>query len=258
MTIDQRYGIKQELSMNIQRSYLSGLEYPGRFIIAGQFETGDDICLVYGLTGRSAASQARRLVKKENGIWVEPTDAALIMSGNPELLIYPAILYSASGFVVSNGQHTTDIMRSLESVHNPLLALARALKDWKYEPDAPIYTPRISLAFAGGFNLAVSVIKRGEFGSVIRNYSELPLIPGRGWLVMTYMGINIDPLPSFFGEPVFLEILGNSADEVANQVFNSLEPAPDKKDFRVAVACLRASATAGDVQEIKIINKNKG
>lgn len=244
--------------MDIQSSYLSGLEYPGRFIIGGQFKTGDEVCLVYGLTGRSPASQARHLVKRENGIWVEPTDPALIMTGKPELLIYPAILHSPSGLVVSNGQHTTEIMATLESVHNPLLALVRTLKDWKYEPDEPIYTPRISLAFAGGFDLAMSVIRRGEFGSVIRNYFELPLIPGKGWLVMTYMGINVDPLPSFFGEPVSLEILGNAADEVASLVFDSLGPVPGKKDFRVAVACLRVSVAEGEVQEIKIINKDKG
>ncbi|MCX8160464.1 MAG: IMP cyclohydrolase [Candidatus Saccharicenans sp.] len=244
--------------MHKQTTYLSGLEYPGRFIIAGQLKEGDELCLVYGLTGRSPASQARRLVKKENGIWVEPTDPQVILSGKPELLIYPAVLYSSSGLVVSNGKHTTDIMSQLEAMRQPLFALVRALKDWKYEPDDPIFTPRISLAFGGGFNLAMSVIRRGEFGSVIRNYFELPLIPGKGWLVMTYMGINVDPLPSFFGEPISLEMSGRTAEEVAQGVFDSLAPAPGKPDFRVALVALRASVHDGQVQEIKIINKHEG
>lgn len=226
--------------------------------MAGQLKEVDEVCMVYGLTGRSPASQARRLVKKENGVWVEPTDPQVILTGKPELLIYPAIMYSASGIVVSNGKHTSDIMGQLEAVRQPLLALVRALNDWKYEPDEPIFTPRISLAFGGGFNLALSVIRRGEFGSVIRNYFELPLIPGKGWLVMTYMGINVDPLPSFFGEPIFLEMSGRSAEEVAEAVFNSLAPGSGKPDFRVALACLRASIHDGQIQEIKIINRHRG
>jgi len=243
--------------MDKQTTYLSGLEYPGRFILAGQFKSGDEVCLVYGLTGRSPASQARRLVKKENGIWVEPTDPELILRGKPELLIYPAIMYSSAGIVVSNGKHTNEIMGALESVRPPVVALARALREWKYEPDEPIYTPRISLAFAGGFSLAMSVIRRGEFGSVIRNYFELPLVPGKGWLIMTYMGINVDPLPSFFGEPISLEMVGQTAEEVAQGVYASLAPATGKPDFRVAVASLRASADS-QIQEIKIINRNEG
>jgi IMP cyclohydrolase len=245
-------------SMKTQKNYLSGIEYPGRFIIGGQLKTGDDIFLVYGITGRSAASQARRLVKKENGIWVEPTDPQLIVTGNPDLLIYPAILYSASAMAVSNGQQTTDIIKSLEAVKDPILALSRALKDWKYEPDQPIYTPRISLGYAGGFSLGASVIKRGEFGIVIRNYFELPLIPGKGWLIMTYMGINVDPMPSFFGEPIFLDAPGNTAEGIASQVYQSLKPAEGKNDLRVAVACVRASVAEAQIQEIKIINHQEG
>jgi len=244
--------------MDIKGDYFSGLEYPGRFIIAGQLKNREEAILAYGLTGRSASSQARRLVKKENGIWVEPTDPNLILTGKPDLLIYPAILYSQTGIVISNGKHTSEIMRTLESNREPLLALVRTLKDWKYEPDEPIYTPRISLAYTGGFTLAMSVIKRGEFGTVIRNYFELPLIPGKGWLIMTYMGINIDPVPSFFGEPISLEIQGSTSDEVARQIYESLKPPEGKIDFRVAVACLRVSLAEGEVQEIKVINRHEG
>jgi|YNPMSStandDraft_1061717.scaffolds.fasta_scaffold55193_1 IMP cyclohydrolase len=242
--------------MDKQTSYFRGLEYPGRFIIGGQFRSSEDVCLAYGLTGRSAASQARRLVRKDNGIWVEPTDPQLLMGGRPDLLIYPAVLYSASGLVVSNGKQTTEIMGALESERDHLLALVRTLKDWKYEPDEPIFTPRISLAYSGGFILAMSLIKRGEFGAVIRNYFELPLIPGKGWLIMTYMGVNVDPVPSFFGEPISVEIAGQTAEEVASEIYDSLAPSQGKNDFRVAVACLKVSTGDAQVQEIKIINRH--
>ncbi|MGB9893247.1 MAG: IMP cyclohydrolase, partial [Candidatus Saccharicenans sp.] len=145
-------------------SYFSGLEYPGRFIIGGQFKNGQEVLLAYGLTGRSPASQARRLAKKDNGIWVEPTDPNLILSGKPDLLIYPAMLYSPAGLAVSNGKQTNEILGALETLKDPILALARTLKDWKYEPDDPIYTPRISLAYNGGFSLAMSIIKGENSG----------------------------------------------------------------------------------------------
>jgi len=244
--------------MNGQEKYLSGIEYPGRFIIAGQLKTVDDIFVVYGITGRSAPSQARRLIKKENGIWVEPTDPRLIATGNPDLLIYPAILHSPEGIVVSNGKQTADILNSMQVVKEPVLALVKALKDWKYEPDQPIFTPRINLAFCGGYSLAASVIKRGEFGAVIRNYFDLPLMPGKGWLIMTYLGVNVDAVPSFFGEPISLEIAETTAEEIASRVYESLRPGPGKNDLRVAIACVRASVAGIEIQEVKVINRYEG
>ncbi|HRD01130.1 MAG TPA: IMP cyclohydrolase [Candidatus Saccharicenans sp.] len=243
--------------METGQKYFSGLEYPGRFIIGGQIKNSDNIFLAYGITGRSAASQARRMIKREDGIWVEPTDPQLIVHGNPDLLIYPAMLISSRGMAVSNGKQTLDVLRSLESTREPVLALAHALRDWKYEPDEPIYTPRISLVFSGGFNFGLSLIKKGEFGQVIKEYFELPLVPGKGWLIMTYMGINIDPVPSFFGEPAYLEIDESRADELANSLYESLKPPAGKKDLRVAVAVLIASASNLEIQQIKIINRER-
>ena len=244
--------------MTSLRNYFQGLEYPGRFIIGGQLKETDEVFLVYGITGRSAASQARHLVKKENGIWVEPIDPQLIISGNPELLIYPAMLFSSSRIAVSNGKQTVDILRALERNLDPVQALAQSLRDWKYEPDEPIFTPRISLAFAGGFCLGMSLIKRGEFGTVHRNYFELPLIPGRGWLIMTYMGLNVDPVPSYMGEPITVEVSEKKAEEIALALYESLSPPNGKKDFRVGLACARISILEGEIQELKIINRQEG
>lgn len=243
--------------MNIT-SYLSSLEYPGRFIFSGQFRSSEDIFFLYGITGRSAASQARRIVKKEGGLWVEPTDPQLIVSGNPDLLIYPAMLYSAHGLAVSNGKHTEDLLKEMINTSDPLLAMARGIKDWKYETDAPIYTPRISLVFKGGFKVVASLIKRSELGSVIKEYFELPLIPGKGWWFMTYFGANVDPVPPFQGEPVCLEVEGMTADHLAALVYDSLAPQPGKKDLRVSVCCVRASLTGSEIQEVKIINRQEG
>jgi len=239
-------------------NYLKSLEYPGRFIFAGQIKSSEEIFLVYGITGRSAASQARRIIKKEGGLWVEPSAPELFLSGNPDLLIYPAMLYSAQGVVVSNGKHTEDIMKEMLNTQDPVQALVRGLRDWKYEPDSPIYTPRISLVYKGGFKIAASIIKRGELGAVIKEYFDLPLIPGKGWWFMTYAGPNLEPVPAFQGEPVSLEVEGTTAERIASWVYESLAPEPGKKDFRVSVACLRLSLAWAEVREIKIINRQEG
>jgi len=133
------------------------------------------------------------------------------------------MLFSPHGLAVSNGKQTLDILKAAEATREPVLALAHALKDWKYEPDEPIYTPRISLVFTGGFSLGLSLIRRAEFGQVIREYFELPLVPGKGWLIMTYMGIRAD----------------------------------GKKDLRVAVAVAIASGSTLEIQQIKIINRKE-
>lgn len=239
-------------------NYLKSLEYPGRFIFSGQVKSSEDIFLVYGITGRSPASQARQIVKKEGGLWVEPTDPQLIVSGNPDLLIYPAMLYSAYGIVVSNGKHTEDIMKEMSSTQEPLLAVVRGVRDWKYEPDAPIYTPRISLVYKGGYKIVASIIKRGELGGVIKEYFELPLVPGKGWWFMTYDGRNTDPLTAFQGEPVSLEVEGQTVESMVKQIHDSLAPEPGKKDLRVAVAGVRAFLAGPEVLEVKIINRQEG
>lgn len=239
-------------------NYLASLEYPGRFIFSGQVKSSEDVFLVYGITGRSPASQARRIVKREGGLWVEPTDPQLIVSGNPDLLIYPAMVYSSHGIVVSNGKHTEDIMKEMLGTQDPLLAMARGLRDWKYEPDAPIYTPRISLVFKGGYKIVAGIIKRGDLGGVIKEYFELPLVPGKGWWFMTYDGKNTDPISCFQGEPVSLEIEGQTAETIVKMVYDSLAPASGKKDLRVSVAGVRTSLASLEILEVKIINRQEG
>ena len=60
---------------------LSTLEYPGRLISLGTAPDGTSAVLIYAITGRSPSSQARRLVSRDGGIWVQPTD----QDGSPGL-----------------------------------------------------------------------------------------------------------------------------------------------------------------------------
>ena len=225
--------------MNQMSASLSTLEYPGRLILLGTSPGGDKAVVVYAITGRSPSSQARRLVSRDHGIWVEPTDEAVLKKGNVDLLVYPALLVRAGGLAVSNGKQTGDILDRLSQRQNPAAVLAEALEEWDYEPDSPIFTPRISGCVKDG-RAGLSVIRRGPGGLTLRNYFEVPGGAGHAALISTYQGPNLDPLPTFEGEPRAVVLSGTSPRETAEAVYEALAPGEAAKDFRVAVSCVFA------------------
>ncbi len=242
--------------MDSVRTKLESLEYPGRLIVIGAAPAGGQAVILYAITGRSPSSQARRLVLRNGGIWVEPSDESTLRQGNVELLVYPAVLFDRAGIAVSNGKQTTDVRDRLAAGGGPLPALAAALASWDFEPDAPIFTPRISGCLAGGA-AGLSVLRRGPSGETLRNYFEAGLRPGEGRLVSTYDGPNADPLPVFHGEPRFVDLAGSTAAETAESAYRSLGPEPSGKDFRVAVACVFVSPGEPDRPDVRIINRHE-
>ena len=237
------------------RTTLAGLEYPGRLIIIGAAPDGGRAVFIYAITGRSPSSQARRLVLRDGGIWVEPTDEATLKQGRVDLLVYPAVLFGRAGLAVSNGRQTGDVRERLGR-GTAAAGLAEALKAWDFEPDAPIFTPRISGCLAAGA-AALSVIRRGPAGETLRNYYEIGLRPGEGRLVSTYEGPNADPLPVFRGEPRFVDVPGVTAAESAGAAYGDLGPAAGGKDFRVSVACLHVAPERPGEPEVHIINRHE-
>jgi len=213
-------------------------EYPGRLIIIGQEKRTENVMVVYAITGRSVSSQARKMERKEDAIWVKPTDKDLLKKGNIDLLIYPSVFCLSQGIAISNGKQTVDIMACLVQSESPAEILAFALKNWDYEPDEPIYTPRISGCILENKRAALGLIKKAPDGSSLRNIYEYSVVPGKGKLIMTYEGENKNPLPSFVGEPLEVEIGGSTPQEVAEGIYGSLAPKKGGQDFRVAVACV--------------------
>ena len=238
------------------RTTLGSLEYPGRLIAVGTAAGGPNV-IVYAITGRSPSSQARKLVHRDGGIWVQPTDEATLKQGNVDLLVYPAVLIGKAGIAVSNGKQTADIRDRLKPGVDPVAVLSEALAGWDFEPDAPIFTPRISGCLTEAA-AALSVLRRGPSGETLRNYYETGLkVAGEGRLVSTYEGPNADPLPVFCGEPRFLDIPGATAAEAAEAVYAGLGPVAQARDFRVAVACLFVPRGDTGRAEVHIINRHE-
>jgi IMP cyclohydrolase len=229
-------------------------EYPGRVIILGKDPTGKKAIVVYAITGRSPSSQARKLEKEGDFIWAKPTDEDILKTGQADLLVYPAV-YLGRGVVVSNGKHTSDIIDHLEKSPNPASLLQSALSAWDYEPDAPIFTPRISGCVLTLERAALSVIRRGPDSSPVRDVFECSMVSGHGNMVTTYQGENRHPVPSFSGDPLSLEIPHRTCRDMAEAVYEALGPAGEGLDFRVAVACVFSSSLERDDYEVSIINR---
>jgi len=243
---------------------LANMSYPGRFIILGRdistHPHNQHNIIVYGITGRSSSSQARKLVLKDEKddrearipkIYVEPTDLKLLEQGNPDLLIYPAITIKY-GVAVSNGKQTDEV-GSWAELKSPLFALVHAHERWSYEPDEPNFTPRISGLIRDN-SAALGIIKRDNNDEAIKQFFKFPLIPGKGKLITTYTGENIDPLPSFRGEPLDVELPYKNNTELAKAVYEALAPKKGRSDFRVSVAAVFYN-TAAYYPRTTILNK---
>jgi len=235
---------------------LEAMEYPGRVIIIGKDNSGENIIVIYAITGRSSSSQARKLIMEKGAVWTKPTDETILRRGNIDLLVYPAI-YVVKGIAVSNGRQTEDIIEHLYQSQSPPEVLRSALEHWDYEPDAPNFTPRISGCILPEEKAALSIIKRASDGSSIKSIYEIPLISGRGKMITTYNGENQEPLPSFSGEPLDAGFEEQSVEDVAEAVYQALAPKKQGKDYRVAVACLFSKDLAENEYEVHIINRHE-
>ncbi len=243
------------VEMKTVKKGLISMVYPGRMIILGRDVTGTKNIVLYVITGRSPSSQAREIVWEKDSFWVKPTDKDIIKTGNIDLLVYPSLFAIHQGVAVSNGKQTVDILASLSHSRSASEILAFSLQKWEYEPDGPTFTPRISGCLLSSESAALSLIKRSENGSSIRNIYEFPLIKGKGCFISTYAGENINPLSPFKGEPVEVDIKETSPQKIAESLYDRLAPDDPNKDFRVSVACLFVNRKNTDKFEYYIINR---
>jgi len=245
---------------------LSAMEYPGRFIILGKLETGQEL-VVYGVTGRSESSRARRFEQDKGIIRTAPTNPEVLKKGNPKLLIYNAIRKLDKNIVVSNGAQTDliyDAIHSLDFDKSPAEIFASAFRNpclvdgidlTAFEPDEPNYTPRISgLLTPRGAGLAIA---KHQNGRVLRTFFDFPLVPGRGKLIATYTGVNQNPLPSFAGEPLDIGIPFTGLQSLAQVFYDAIFPRAADKDFRVGVAVVSYDRTLDHISS-SIVNRDGG
>jgi len=205
---------------------LSERDYPGRGVVLGRDVSGTGFAL-YWLTGRSAASRERFLDVQADA--VEVKDA----SGGPldALRHYTAVRQSAAHLVVGNGDQVTPLFERV-TAGTPFEA---AVRDIAFEPDPPIFTPRItayaSLSEEGGMTdvcVSGAVPVPGWPGQAQqRTVHASALEPGQSLAITTYTGDATTPAPSGIA-------LNASVDEawqtVAEKLWTALNP-----EYRVAL-----------------------
>ncbi len=226
--------------------------YPGRIIIVGK-TIDENVFALYAITGRSSVSRARKMIcdEKEKTIFVVPTNESELEKGNRELLIYSSMWWG-NGIVVSNGKQTESLIEYAKQNLSPREVLENGLAQWSYEPDEPHFTPRISACISNtGKECVMSILNRNENGKEEQSFFDMKIENGKAKYISTYNGENINPLPSFVGEPRELFLQSSSSKEMCEEVFAMLN-----KEFRVVTACVMINIKTKSIENFILNNIN--
>ena len=231
-------------------AYLREHSYPGRGILLGRSADNKHAVIAYFIMGRSANSRNRvfTAVAEDNGIMTEAFDPSKME--DPSLIIYHPVRYveKTGDTVVTNGDQT-------DTVRDGILAgkaFAQALRVRCFEPDPPNYTPRISGLVHQNGAFALSILKSAD-GDPSCNHRyffgyDNPL-PGEGRFIHTYQE-NLNPLPSFEGEPRRVALTAPDAETLAKEIWENLN-----EDNKVSLFVRYIDLESGKTTD-KIINKN--
>jgi IMP cyclohydrolase len=237
-------------------------------IFIGRTEDGTHNVVGYGITGRSESSQDRRIVNEGEEFHVVPGGDL-----NPDqmaLLSYTCVRRKYEKVFVSNGRQTDVIAASPpDNLMNTLVQSfshnSPHMEDGNdllsYEPDTPIYTPRISGAVLG-HKAYMCVVRRSPGGNKMVCYLDLPLDPGFAHFISTYDGKNnVTPIPPFTSQAHTFELKEKTPQEVAEAFYGAMGPQPLRPDiptingdFRVSVLVIFQDVVTGDLKH-HIVNR---
>lgn len=224
--------------------------YPGRFIVIGQ--DGESYVALYGATGRSPSSLARKFVKEGDGVYMTAVDATVSKEKNPELFEYPAAKIFSNGVVVANGTQIKNVSELQR--RDARQQLSYAMSDEAYEPDE-YKTPRITgclVESEGKMDGALHIARFAPDG-IDRSSWSVPFESGTGLFISTYGGNDVKPTPSFAGNPLSVELNFGSAQQAAQTLFDAFTPPAGEMDYRVGVIAVYKKL--GEPAEVAIVNR---
>ncbi len=222
--------------------------YPGRGIVIGKSQDGSCAVTAYFIMGRSVNSRNRVFEREGENLRTKAFDPALL--SDPSLVIYFPVRMFEGGMIVTNGDQTDTIYDFLQAGKT----FEEALRTRTFEPDPPIFTPRISGILEYGkedFSYKLSILKstHGDEHYAQRQFFEYAAKPGLGHFIHTYQGDG-DPVPSFEGEPTPVTLSGD-IDTFTKEVWNALN-----EDNKVSLFVRYTNLSTG-VSETRIVNKNQ-
>ena len=226
---------------------LKNNSYPGRGIILGKSECGRYAVAAYFIMGRSENSRNRVFVEDGAGIRTQAHDPAKLV--DPSLIIYAPVRVLGKTTIVTNGDQTDTVYEQMAAGKT----FEQSLRIRKFEPDEPNFTPRISgiIELEDGFSYSLSILKSAEGNPAACHrftFSYDCPLDGVGHFIHTYAQ-DINPLPSFEGEPKWVEIL-DDMDEFTDMLWTNLN-----EDNKVSLFVRYIDIATGKY-ETKIINKN--
>ncbi len=219
--------------------------YPGRSIVLGKHRDGKHMAIAYFIMGRSINSRNRIFVADGDGLRTQAHDPAKL--SDPSLVIYAPVRVLNGVQIVTNGDQTDTIYDFMSQGKT----FEEALRTRTFEPDPPIYTPRVSGIIENG-NYKLSILKSadGNPSSVRRYFFEYTdPIAGQGHFIHTYR-CDGNPVPSFEGEPEQVEIDG-TLDGFTDTIWESLN-----EDNKVSLFTRFINLETGEF-ETRIVNKNQ-
>ncbi len=228
---------------------LAGSTYPGRGIVVGRSEDGRYAVAAYFIMGRSSNSRNRVFVPDGEGIRTQAFDPAKME--DPSLIIYAPVRVLGSNTIITNGDQTDTIYQGLIDGKT----FGESLRVREFEPDAPNYTPRISALIDikdGSYDYKMNILKSADGDpSCCERFTFTYDNPksGEGHFLHTYMSDG-DPLPSFEGEPVRVDVKGD-IDEFTALVWDNLN-----EDNKVSLFVRYIDIQTGAF-ETRIVNKNQ-
>ena len=219
--------------------------YPGRGIIIGKSEDGENMVIVYFIMGRSVNSRNRVFIEQEGGIRTEAFDPAKL--SDPSLVIYAPVRVIDGKTIVTNGDQTDTIYAFIKEGKT----FEEALRTRTFEPDAPNFTPRVSgIVENGTYKLSILKSNNGNPDSAQRFFYEyMEPVAGEGHFIHTYLHDG-NPIPSFEGDPTPMEIKGD-IDSITKEVWESLN-----EENKVSLFVRTINLKSGE-EQTRIINKNK-
>ena len=235
----QKLNLKEELSNNT---------YPGRGIIIGKTPDGTKAVTAYFIMGRSSNSRNRVFVTEGEGIRTEAYDPSKLE--DPSLIIYAPVRVLDKYTIVTNGDQTDTIYDGMAAGKT----FEQSLRIRQFEPDGPNYTPRISGVMEiqnGEFHYAMSILKSNNGNPNANNrytFTYENPVAGEGHFIHTYAQ-DINPLPSFEGEPKWVEMM-DDMEAFTDMLWTNLN-----EDNKVSLFVRYIDIKTG-AYETKIVNKN--
>ena len=225
---------------------LTSHPYPGRGIVLGRSADNSKAVIAYFIMGRSENSRNRIFETTEDGIRTRAFDESKMV--DPSLIIYHPVRVVGGDTIVTNGDQTDTVANFMREGKSYI----EALRTRCYEPDPDNYTPRISGVVAKDGSYCLSILKSadGDPNCNHRFFYEYDApVAGTGHFIHTYQE-NLDPLPSFYGEPRKVVIGNVDAKTWAEELWSNLNA-----DNKVSLFVRTIDLATGET-DTAIINKH--